>query len=156
MLPARTRYRRLAVFAGHSILRVVPEQAHPHQVRRHLAAIGHPVLGDERYGHSPTNRFFEEKHGLDRSFQHCVRIELNHPTTGYRLIVESSLAPDLRTTLHRSGGPPTLLFLAHKHALGTRGFSSIPPAPEKARDATLPDSASHADRSSEERDDAAD
>jgi len=129
LLSARTRYRRLAVFAGHSILRVVPEQAHPHQIRRHLAAIGHPVLGDERYGHGPTNRFFEEKHGLDRTFQHCVRIELNHPTTGYRLVIESPVAPDLRTTLHRSGGPPTLLFLAHKHALGTRGYSSIPPAP---------------------------
>ena len=133
LLPARTRYRRLAVFAGHSILRVVPEQAHPHQIRRHLAAIGHPVLGDERYGHGPTNRFFEEKHGLDRTFQHCVRIEVNHPTSGHRLVIESPVAPDLRTTLHRSGGPPTLLFLAHKHALGTRGFSSVPPpAPDRA------------------------
>ncbi|MBI5537076.1 MAG: RsmD family RNA methyltransferase [Deltaproteobacteria bacterium] len=138
MVQARTRYRRLAVFAGHSILRVVPEQAHPHQIRRHLAAIGHPVLGDQRYGHGPTNRFFEEKHGLDRTFQHCVRLELTHPTTGYRLVIESSLAPDLRTTLHRSGGSPTLLFLAHKHALGTRGYSSIPPAPDKGRDSFVP------------------
>jgi 23S rRNA (uracil1939-C5)-methyltransferase len=133
MVPARTRYRRLAVFAGHSILRIVPEQAHPHQLRRHLAAIGHPVLGDERYGHGPTNRFFQEKYGLDRTFQHCVRLELDHPTTGFRLVIESSLAPDLQTTLHRSGGSPTLLFLAHKHALGTRGYSSIPPAPDKER-----------------------
>jgi 23S rRNA (uracil1939-C5)-methyltransferase len=134
MVPARTRYRRLAVFAGHSVLRVVPEQAHPHQIRRHLAAIGHPMLGDERYGHGPTNRFFEEKHGLDRTFQHCVRVELNHPTTGNRLVIESSLAPDLRATLYRSGGSPTLLFLAHKHALGTQGYSSIPPAPDRGQD----------------------
>jgi 23S rRNA (uracil1939-C5)-methyltransferase len=134
LVAARTRYRRLAVCAGHSILRVVPEQAYPHQIRRHLAAIGHPVLGDERYGHPPTNRFFEEKHGLDRTFQHCVRLELSHPTTGNRLVIESSLAPDLRMALNRSGGSPTLLFLAHKHALGTRGYSSIPPAPDKGRD----------------------
>lgn len=139
-VPARTRYRRLAVFAGHSILRVVPEDAHAQQIRRHLAAIGHPVLGDARYGHGPTNRFFEEKHGLDRTFQHCVRLELQHPTTGYRLVIESSLAPDLQTTLHRSGGSPTLLFLAHKHALGTQGFSSVPPpAPDKVRDSQAPD-----------------
>lgn len=134
VLPARTRYRRLAVFAGHSVLRVVPEQAHPHQIRRHLAAIGHPMLGDERYGHGPTNRFFEEKHGLDRTFQHCVRVELTHPTTGNRLVIESALAPDLRSTLYRSGGSPTLLFLAHKHALGTQGYSSVPPAPDRGQE----------------------
>ena len=77
--PARTRYRRLAVASGHSVLRVIPEQGRTHQIRRHLAAIGHPVLGDDRYGHVPTNRFFEEKNGLDRAFLHCVRLELDHP-----------------------------------------------------------------------------
>ncbi|MCL2447598.1 MAG: pseudouridine synthase, partial [Polyangiaceae bacterium] len=46
--PARSRYRRLAVASGQSVLRVVPEPGHSHQVRRHLAAVGHPVLGDDR------------------------------------------------------------------------------------------------------------
>jgi 23S rRNA (uracil1939-C5)-methyltransferase len=119
MVAARTRYWRQAVFGGHSILRVVPDQALPHQIRRHLASIGHPVLGDDRYGHGPTNRFFEEKHTLDRCFQHCVRIEVNHPTLGLRLVFEAPLPGDLQTTLHRSAGSPTLLFLAQKHALGT-------------------------------------
>ncbi len=63
--PARTRYRRLAIASGHSVLRVIPDGGRAHQIRRHLAAIGHPILGDERYGHLPTNRYFEEKHGLD-------------------------------------------------------------------------------------------
>ena len=79
---ARTRYRRLAVASGHSILRVIPDGGRTHQIRRHLAAIGHPVLGDERYGHVPTNRYFEEKHGLDRTFLHLVRIEISHPRSG--------------------------------------------------------------------------
>jgi 23S rRNA (uracil1939-C5)-methyltransferase len=136
LYPARTRYRRLAVAAGHSVLRVIPEQGRTHQIRRHLAAIGHPVLGDERYGHAPTNRFFEEKNGLDRAFLHCVRIELTHPRTGARLMVEAPLPGDLRAVLERTSGPGTLRFLDHKNALGTSGssMSSIPPAPDSFHD----------------------
>jgi len=129
MYPARTRYRRLAVASGHSVLRVVPEQGRTHQIRRHLAAIGHPVLGDDRYGHPPTNRFFEEKNVLDRTFLHCVRLELTHPVTGVRLIIEAPLPGDLRAVLERTSGPGTLRFLDHKQALGQSGFSSLPPPP---------------------------
>jgi tRNA/tmRNA/rRNA uracil-C5-methylase (TrmA/RlmC/RlmD family)/23S rRNA-/tRNA-specific pseudouridylate synthase len=134
LYPARTRYRRLAVASGHSVLRVIPEQGRTHQIRRHLAAIGHPVLGDDRYGHGPTNRFFEEKNGLDRAFLHCVRIEIEHPTRGNRLIVEAPLPGDLRAVLERTSGPGTLRFLDHKNALGTSGISSLPPPPDTAHD----------------------
>ena len=79
-VPARARATAASRSrAGHSVLRVVPEQGRTHQIRRHLAAIGHPVLGDDRYGHAPTNRYFEEKNGLDRTFLHCVRLEIDHP-----------------------------------------------------------------------------
>jgi 23S rRNA (uracil1939-C5)-methyltransferase len=135
MYPARTRYRRLAVASGHSVLRVIPEQGRTHQIRRHLAAIGHPVLGDDRYGHVPTNRFFEEKNGLDRAFLHCVRIEIDHPRTNARLIVEAPLPGDLRAVLERTSGPGTLRFLDHKNALGTSGtLSSLPPPPDSQHD----------------------
>jgi 23S rRNA (uracil1939-C5)-methyltransferase len=125
--PARTRYRRLAIASGHSILRVIPDGGRTHQIRRHLAAIGHPVIGDERYGHLPTNRYFEEKHGLDRSFLHLVRIEISHPRTGIRLLIESTLPGDLRSALERATGGSVLRFLEQKHALGDQRASSIPP-----------------------------
>jgi 23S rRNA (uracil1939-C5)-methyltransferase len=134
LYPARTRYRRLAVASGHSVLRVIPEQGRTHQIRRHLAAIGHPVLGDERYGHAPTNRFFEEKNGLDRAFLHCVRIEIDHPDTRVRLVVDAPLPGDLRAVLERTSGPGTLRFLDHKNALGTSGVSSLPPPPDSMHD----------------------
>jgi len=120
-MQARTRYRRLALGGGHSILRVVPERPVPHQIRRHFAAVGHPVLGDMRYGHAPTNRYFEEKHGLDRSFLHLVRIEVEHPDTGERLYVEAPLSADLRAALQRASDDSVLQFLEQKGALGTAG-----------------------------------
>lgn len=129
LVPARTRYRWLGGAGGHSVLRVIPEHGRTHQIRRHLAAIGHPVLGDDRYGHAPTNRFFEEKHGLDRTFLHCIRLELNHPHTGLRLIVETPLPGDLRLPLSRCGGPTVLRFLEGKSALGGAGPSTLPPPP---------------------------
>jgi 23S rRNA (uracil1939-C5)-methyltransferase len=124
---ARTRYRRLAISSGHSILRVIPDEARPHQARRHLAAVGHPVLGDTRYGHPPTNRFFEEKNALDRPFLHVVRVEVDAPN-GEKLLLECPLAGDLRSVLERTGGPGTLRFLDQKHALGS-GASVAPPSP---------------------------
>ena len=139
--PARTRYRRLAVAAGHSVLRVIPEQGRTHQIRRHLAAVGHPVLGDDRYGHSPTNRFFEEKNGLDRAFLHGVRLEFTHPRTSVRHVLEAPLPGDLRAVLERTSGPGTLRFLDHKNALGTASSghgSSLPPPPDSSHDHGTP------------------
>jgi 23S rRNA (uracil1939-C5)-methyltransferase len=152
--PARTRYRRLAIASGHSILRVIPDGGRTHQIRRHLAAIGHPIIGDERYGHLPTNRYFEEKHGLDRSFLHLVRIEIAHPTTGARLLIESTLPGDLRSALERATGGSVLRFLEQKHALGDQRASSIPPpigddAPGSTRGSSLlPDAPASSRRSS--------
>jgi 23S rRNA (uracil1939-C5)-methyltransferase len=126
--PARTRYRRLGMATGQSILRVVLD--HPsraHQVRRHLAGVGHPVLGDDRYGHAPTNRHYEEKHGLDRLFLHCMRLEFKHPRTGADHLVEAPLAGDLRTVLERVTLPGTLRYLDAKNALGPNGAPPIPP-----------------------------
>ena len=131
---ARTRYRRLAIASGHSVLRVVPEQGRLHQIRRHLAAIGHPVIGDDRYGHPLTNRYFEEKNGLDRTFLHCVRLELDHPDTGARLVVESPVPGDLRAVLERTSGPATLRFLEHKNALGSSSTSHLPSGADEAQD----------------------
>lgn len=136
LVPARTRYRWLGGAGGHSVLRVIPEHGRTHQIRRHLAAIGHPILGDERYGHAPTNRFFEEKHGLDRTFLHCIRLELTHPRTGVRLVVETPVPGDLRLSLARCGGPNVLKFLEGKAALGGSGPSTLPPPP--FRDSMFP------------------
>jgi 23S rRNA (uracil1939-C5)-methyltransferase len=128
MQRARTKYRRLAIFAGHGVARVMPDGGRGHQIRRHFASIGHPVLGDDRHGHASTNRHFEEKYGLDRTFLHCVRVELDHPQTGVRLVVESALPGDLASVLDRAGGPGTLRLLEQKNALG-RATSSVPPPP---------------------------
>jgi len=100
---ARTRYRRLAVAGGHAILRATCEPSTATVLRRHLAFVGHPILGDEIVGHAPTNRHFEETTGLDRAFLHRHTIEFTHPTTAERVKVVSGLPGDLRGVTERMG-----------------------------------------------------
>ena len=92
---AHTRFQRVAVLGGHSLLRVRPEQGRKHQVRRHLAGIGHPLLGDPRYGDPASNRHLEHRHGLDRPFLHLARVQLTLPGSSEPLVLEAPLAPDL-------------------------------------------------------------
>src|SRR5690606_14530713 len=93
--PAATRYSGLEVVSGHALLELLPETGRTHQIRRHLAGVGQPVLGDERYGHAPSNRHLFERAGLDRPFLHCAAIEL--PERG--LEIAAPLAPDLEAVL---------------------------------------------------------
>jgi 23S rRNA (uracil1939-C5)-methyltransferase len=97
--PARTRYRRLSIVAGHTLLEATPDPGRPGQIGFHMTSIGHPVLGDPRHGDAATNRHFAEKHALDRSFIHRTRLDLKDPRTGERITVESQLPGDLRTVL---------------------------------------------------------
>ncbi|HEX2677042.1 MAG TPA: pseudouridine synthase [Polyangiales bacterium] len=103
---ATTRYTRKAVVGGHSLLKVRPEQGRKHQVRRHLASIGRPVLGDARYGDPASNRHFEHRHGLDRGFLHLLRVELVLEGSAEPLVLEAPLAGDLQSVLTRLASEP--------------------------------------------------
>lgn len=94
---ARTRYARIEVVGGHSLVSVVPDQGRKHQVRRHLASIGSPIVGDERYGDAKTNAHFSARHGLDRPFLHLRAITLLFADR--ELALAAPLAPDLELVL---------------------------------------------------------
>jgi len=89
-----------------SLLRVRLRTGRTHQIRVHLEAIGHPVVGDTVYaGRSPG-----ETYGLERQFLHAARLAFDHPVTGARVDVRSPLPEDLAAALaqaERRGGPST-------------------------------------------------
>ena len=101
-IAALTRYRRREVTGGHSLLELRPEHGRKHQLRRHLSSIGHPILGDERYGQASANRHFEHRHGLDRTFLHCAAVRLELPSGPCE--VRSELPGDLRAVLDSLAG----------------------------------------------------
>ncbi len=65
-----------------------------HQIRVHLAHLGHPVLGDDKYGDFELNRALR-KQGLKRMFLHAAKLSFAHPATGETLVLSSPLAADL-------------------------------------------------------------
>jgi 23S rRNA pseudouridine1911/1915/1917 synthase len=92
---ARTKYRVLRYVSGYSLLEVRPETGRTHQIRVHLAAIGHPVVGDKVYGNRSTH--------LDRQFLHAARIGFRLPSSGQYVEFESDLPPDLQRALEDLG-----------------------------------------------------
>lgn len=92
---ARTAYevQREYVAPAVSLLECRLETGRTHQVRVHLSAIEHPVVGDAAY------RGARSSLPLDRPFLHAHRLELDHPTTGERLSFEDPLPPELAAVL---------------------------------------------------------
>jgi 23S rRNA pseudouridine1911/1915/1917 synthase len=90
-----------------ALLEVRLETGRTHQIRAHLAAIGHPVCGDRQYGGGACGR----RLGLERQFLHAARLMFNHPSTRELVLCESKPPVELRRALDAarrepvSGGP---------------------------------------------------
>jgi 23S rRNA pseudouridine1911/1915/1917 synthase len=78
-----------------SLLACRLETGRTHQIRVHLAAIGHPVVGDGSYGGA------REPLVLDRPFLHAAQLAFEHPVTGQHLRFEDPLPPELASVLVR-------------------------------------------------------
>ena len=95
--PAKTDLIRLARFDAGDLLRAHLHSGRTHQIRVHLASIGHPVMGDDVYGGGGGRRVA----GLPpkRHFLHAAWLAFNHPVTGEALDFRSPLPEDLRSSL---------------------------------------------------------
>ncbi len=95
-----TRYRLDAVVGGYGLVRARPETGRHHQVRRHLASLGHPIVGDERYGDRRANRFLAATCALARPFLHLAVLAFEAADKS-PVRIESPLPPELRLVLDR-------------------------------------------------------
>ncbi|MGD2295923.1 MAG: RluA family pseudouridine synthase, partial [Candidatus Aminicenantes bacterium] len=81
------------VYDEFTLLEICPLTGRTHQIRVHLAASGHPVVGDSRYGRRKT------KIRCPRLFLHAQRLAVTHPETGVRMEFDSPLPQDLEAFL---------------------------------------------------------
>ena len=84
-----------------------PLTGRPHQIRRHLKHINHPILGDVRYGKSEHNRLFRRLFGLERMVLHAASVAFPHPSSGERIEVQAPLPAELSTLLEALRQLPT-------------------------------------------------
>ncbi len=108
-MSTRTRRARSAVtrvtfarhFRGVSLLRVAIATGRTHQIRVHLSAIGHPIVGDATYGgvHRRVSGHLRAVLRLERPFLHASRLCFTHPSDGRRVEFDSPLPLDLQTVV---------------------------------------------------------
>jgi 23S rRNA pseudouridine1911/1915/1917 synthase len=96
--PARTRFRVLRRSAGHTLVRCELETGRTHQIRVHLAAMGHPIVGDELYGRRRPGE-------PERPMLHAWRLRLRHPRTGAELRLEAPPPEDMARCWRALAGP---------------------------------------------------
>jgi 23S rRNA pseudouridine955/2504/2580 synthase len=95
---AHTVFRLVRRYPDLSLLEAELKTGRTHQIRVHLAALGHPLAGDEKYGDFELNRGLKRQR-LRRMFLHAARMELRHPGTSEPLVLEAPLAEDLQAFL---------------------------------------------------------
>ncbi len=96
---AVTHYEVLAKFHSYALLECRIETGRTHQIRVHLASIGHPILGDTSYGDKSTNSFMKREKHVTRQMLHARLLEFTHPTTKKRLTVEAPYPMDFNSLL---------------------------------------------------------
>jgi 23S rRNA pseudouridine1911/1915/1917 synthase len=118
---ARTDFHRLARFESTDLLRAHLHSGRTHQIRVHLASIGHPVVGDDTYGGGGARRLM----GLPpkRHFLHAAWLVFKHPVTGELLDLRSKLPDDLRQSLVAASDMAELI--AHPDPLEYLGFYRV-------------------------------
>jgi len=103
--PCRTVYRTFATVelpvrvdryptSRYALVELEPETGRRHQLRRHLAHVSHPIIGDSTYGKGRHNRLFAERYGVHRLLLACVGLEFTHPSTGATVRAQADAGPE--------------------------------------------------------------
>jgi len=93
-----THYETLEAFPAASLMGISLETGRTHQIRVHMAAHRHPIVGDTLYGADPT---LAARLGLDRQWLHAMELRFAHPVTGKLVDVKGSYPDDLQQALDR-------------------------------------------------------
>ncbi|HUQ45026.1 MAG TPA: RluA family pseudouridine synthase [Gemmatimonadaceae bacterium] len=107
---ARTDFARLARYNSADLLRAQLHTGRTHQIRVHLASVGHPILGDDVYGGGGGRKLAMLP--PRRHFLHAAWLRFAHPATGELLDLRSPLPPELKRSLTAVAEDESLLQLA--------------------------------------------
>ncbi|QGY30345.1 tRNA pseudouridine(65) synthase TruC [Pantoea cypripedii] len=112
--PALTDYQLLAhvempvaisryATSRYSLVEMQPRTGRKHQLRRHMAHLRHPIIGDTTHGDLRQNRGAATHFGLDRLMLHASALSLNHPVTGEPLVIRAGLDAVWQQMFHQFG-----------------------------------------------------
>jgi 23S rRNA pseudouridine1911/1915/1917 synthase len=125
---AVTRVAVVARFAQTDLLRVALDTGRTHQIRVHLAHVGHPVVGDQEYAFGGSRRVTPSERAVaeriearaPRQLLHAAALTFTHPVSGAPVALRSEWPEALRAALAEAAGDPSLL--AQRNPLQYLGF----------------------------------
>jgi 23S rRNA pseudouridine1911/1915/1917 synthase len=88
-------------FSHFTLIEVEPKTGRTHQIRIHLATLGHPIVGDQVYGREHSELFRIDEAMLDRQFLHASCLEFHHPRSGEWLTFSSPLPSELAALVEK-------------------------------------------------------
>lgn len=83
----------------YSFIELTPETGRMHQLRKHMAHINHPIIGDRPHGCNKQNKLFKEKWGIDKMMLHAEEILINHPNSKTKVNIKANLSTDFNRVL---------------------------------------------------------
>jgi 23S rRNA pseudouridine955/2504/2580 synthase len=92
-------------YASVTLLDVTLKTGRTHQIRVHLAANGHPIVGDPKYGDFAANKAFAKARGFERMFLHARELAFDHPATGQRITLQAALPPECEALCETLSAP---------------------------------------------------
>ncbi|MCK4841751.1 MAG: 23S rRNA pseudouridine(955/2504/2580) synthase RluC [Methylococcales bacterium] len=95
---AETNFRRLQKYKDLTLVEASPKTGRTHQIRVHAAWLGHPIVGDERYGEENVNKSLKQR-GYKRLFLHAEQLAFAHPVTGEAMHFKAPLPKELEMLL---------------------------------------------------------
>lgn len=87
----------------YSLVRAAPRTGRKHQIRRHLRHLGHPIVGDVKYGSGKHNRFFRDELKVNRLLLACTELSFQHPRDRQTVCVRAPLAAEFKQVTDRLG-----------------------------------------------------
>ena len=96
---AETHFRLKKQYPGYALIEAQLKTGRTHQIRVHLASLGHPIVGDDKYGDFPVNKSLAASGTLNRMFLHAASLRCKHPVSGEPLFIEAPLPDELQRFL---------------------------------------------------------
>ena len=87
----------------YSLVKVFPQTGRMHQIRKHLAHIHHPIIGDRPHGCNKQNRLFKDQWKMDTMMLHAHKLSFAHPTTKEIVNIEAPLQAEFNRVMKMMG-----------------------------------------------------
>ncbi|MCD8741111.1 pseudouridine synthase [Mucilaginibacter roseus] len=87
----------------YSLIEVKPRTGRMHQIRKHMAHILHPIIGDRTHGCNKQNKLFKERWEIETMFLHASSLSFIHPVTGYAVQINATISPEFSSVLKLLG-----------------------------------------------------